>query len=223
MRTRVTKYFKAASAVILMGWALLPTSADAQGIVLTGGTLNLDFADAAIGGNSTTLDRLDKLTWSGGSGGLAGQNLVSNSGAGGDCNGDPHEFWGQSYGEPEGTDPLIIFAGTSATASNLTATSMTTTATGTITCGCGNNSQAGAPTTTVYNVFPAGDPNVNEAALTLAPFSVITWLKQFSEWSMTARLMPTAPPPPGVAIRKAAALAEGKDPDTAVAEARAKV
>ena len=162
MRTRVTKYFKAASAVILMGWALLPTSADAQGIVLTGGTLNLDFADAAIGGNSTTLDRLDKLTWSGGSGGLAGQNLVSNSGAGGDCNGDPHEFWGQSYGEPEGTDPLIIFAGTSATASNLTATSMTTTATGTITCGCGNNSQAGAPTTTVYNVFPAGDPNVNE-------------------------------------------------------------
>ena len=68
-----------------------------------------------------------------------------------------------------------------------------------------------------------GDPNVNEAALTLAPFSVITWLKQFSEWSMTARLMPTAPPPPGVAIRKAAALAEGKDPDTAVAEARAKV
>ena len=68
-----------------------------------------------------------------------------------------------------------------------------------------------------------GDPNVNEATLTLGPFSVITWLKQFPDWSMTARLMPAPPPAPGVAIRKAAALAEGKDPDKAVAEARAKV
>ncbi len=67
------------------------------------------------------------------------------------------------------------------------------------------------------------DPNVNEATLTLGPFSVITWLKQFPDWSMTARLMPAPPPAPGVAIRKAAALAEGKDPDKAVAEARAKV
>ena len=68
-----------------------------------------------------------------------------------------------------------------------------------------------------------GDPNVDEAKLTLAPFSIITWLKQFPQWSITARLMPAAPPPPGVAIRKAAALAEGKDPDKAVTEARAKV
>lgn len=35
--------------------------------------------------------------------------------------------------------------------------------------------------------------------------------------------MPAAPPPPGVATHKAAAMAEGKDPDQAVQEARAKV
>ena len=35
--------------------------------------------------------------------------------------------------------------------------------------------------------------------------------------------MPAAPPAPGVAIKKAAALAEGKDPEKAVQEARAKV
>lgn len=68
-----------------------------------------------------------------------------------------------------------------------------------------------------------GDPNVDDAALTLAPFSVLTWLKQFPSWGLTARLMPAASPPPGVAIQKAAALSEGKDPDRAVAAARAKV
>lgn len=35
--------------------------------------------------------------------------------------------------------------------------------------------------------------------------------------------MPGAPPPPGVAIHKAAAIAEKKDPDQAVIDARAKV
>ena len=64
---------------------------------------------------------------------------------------------------------------------------------------------------------------MNDAALTLAPFSVLTWLKQFPSWTLTARLMPAAPPPPGVAIKKAAALAEGKDPDKEVAIARMKV
>lgn len=37
-----------------------------------------------------------------------------------------------------------------------------------------------------------------------------------------ARLLPPTPPPPGVAIHKAAASAESKDPDRAVADARAK-
>ena len=38
-----------------------------------------------------------------------------------------------------------------------------------------------------------------------------------------AALLPPAPLPPGVAIQKAAASAEQKDPDQAVADARAKV
>jgi hypothetical protein len=123
--------------------------------------LTLDFADPSIGGNSTTLDRLDSLTWSGGSGALAGQNLVANAGPGG-CASDPIEFFGQSYGEPEGTLPVIINAGTGATLSNQTTTSMTSTTSGVVTCSCGNNSPADAASVTVYNVFPAGDPNVNE-------------------------------------------------------------
>ena len=158
---RFMKYVRHAPAALALAWALLPASAGATGIVLTGGTLTLDFADPAIGGNATTLDRLDNLTWSGGSGAIAGQNLVANSGPS-SCNGDPNEFFGQSYGEPEGTNPLIVFAGATATLSNQTTTSMTSTTTGSITCSCGNSTTADAPATTTYNVFPAGDPNVNE-------------------------------------------------------------
>jgi hypothetical protein len=69
----------------------------------------------------------------------------------------------------------------------------------------------------------AGDPNVDEKVLTLAGFSVLPWLDRFEGWHLGAKLMPPAPPPPGVAIKKAAALAEGKDADKAVQEARAKV
>lgn len=68
-----------------------------------------------------------------------------------------------------------------------------------------------------------GDPNVDEKALTLAGFSVLPWLQRFPEWRLGVKLIPAMPPAPGVAIKKAAALAEGKDPDKAVQEARAKV
>jgi hypothetical protein len=156
-------FLRAVIASLGMTWAFLPTgaSAAAQGIVLTGGSLTLDFADPSIGGNSTTLDRLDSLTWSGGSGALAGQNLVANAGPGG-CASDPVEFFGQSYGEPEQTTPGIVIAGAMATLSNQTATSMTSTTTGFLACSCGSNSAADAASVTTYNVFPAGDPNVNE-------------------------------------------------------------
>jgi hypothetical protein len=69
----------------------------------------------------------------------------------------------------------------------------------------------------------ADDPNVDEKVLTLAGFSVLPWLERFASWHLGAKLMPPAPPPPGTAIKKAAALAEGKDADKAVQEARAKV
>lgn len=68
-----------------------------------------------------------------------------------------------------------------------------------------------------------GDPNVDEKTLPLAGFSVLPWLQRFPDWRLGVKLIPAMPPAPGVAIKKAAALAEGKDPDKAVQEARAKV
>ena len=56
----------------------------------------------------------------------------------------------------------------------------------------------------------------------MAQFSVLPWLERFPRWWLGVKLMPPAPPPPGVAIKQAAALAEGKDPDKAVREGRAK-
>jgi hypothetical protein len=67
-----------------------------------------------------------------------------------------------------------------------------------------------------------GDPTVDDTKLTLAQFSVLDWLERFPHWSLGARLLPPAPPPPGVAIKRAAAVAEGKDPERAVTEGRAK-
>ena len=50
----------------------------------------------------------------------------------------------------------------------------------------------------------------------------LLWCR-FPHWSLSIKLMPAAPPAPGVATFKAAAMAEGKDPDQAVNEARQKV
>lgn len=67
------------------------------------------------------------------------------------------------------------------------------------------------------------DPNVAEDIQTLAEYSILPWLQRFPSWRLGVKLIPGAPPAPGVAIKKAAALAEGKDPDKAVQEARSKV
>lgn len=67
------------------------------------------------------------------------------------------------------------------------------------------------------------DPSVDESQVKLQQFSVLTWLDRFPHWQITARPIQHTPPPPGVAIKKAAASAEGKDPEKAVLEARAKV
>ncbi|KAK9864396.1 hypothetical protein WJX84_000437 [Apatococcus fuscideae] len=66
------------------------------------------------------------------------------------------------------------------------------------------------------------DPSVDESQLKLQQFSVLTWLDKFPHWQITARPIQQTPPPPGVAIKKAAATAEGKDPEKAVTEARSK-
>ena len=67
-----------------------------------------------------------------------------------------------------------------------------------------------------------GDPAVDESQLKLEQYSVLAWLRRFPHWGLTVSLLPSAPPPPGVAIQRAAAIAEGKDADRAVQDARAK-
>lgn len=68
-----------------------------------------------------------------------------------------------------------------------------------------------------------GDPTVDESKQTLSQFSVLGWLQRFPHWRLGVRLLPAAPPAPGVATFRAAAMSEGKDPDQAVQEARSKV
>jgi hypothetical protein len=67
-----------------------------------------------------------------------------------------------------------------------------------------------------------GDPTVDETTLKLSQYSLLPWLERFSHWTLSVRLLPGAPPPPGVAIKQAAALAEKKDPERAVQDGRAK-
>ncbi|KAL4458174.1 hypothetical protein ABPG75_013039 [Micractinium tetrahymenae] len=66
------------------------------------------------------------------------------------------------------------------------------------------------------------DPSVDEASLKLSQYSMLAWLERFPHWKLTARLLPPTPLPPGVAIQRAAASAEQKNPEQAVADARAK-
>jgi len=64
------------------------------------------------------------------------------------------------------------------------------------------------------------DPTVNERNLKVKDYSMLAWFERFPHWSLSVTLLPDTPPPPGVAIRKAAAMAENKDPDQAVIDAR---
>ena len=64
---------------------------------------------------------------------------------------------------------------------------------------------------------------MDESKQTLSQFSILGWLQRFPHWRLGVRLMPAAPPAPGVATFRAAAMSEGKDPDQAVQEARTKV
>ncbi|KAL4852662.1 hypothetical protein ACK3TF_006252 [Chlorella vulgaris] len=57
------------------------------------------------------------------------------------------------------------------------------------------------------------DPAVDEGKLKLEQYSLLSWIQRIA-WH-SPRLLPAAPPAPGVAIHKAAASAEQKDPDTA--------
>lgn len=65
-----------------------------------------------------------------------------------------------------------------------------------------------------------GDPTVDESKVFLHMYSILGWVERFPGWGLSVSFLPPTPPAPGVAIHKAAAMAENKDPDKAVADAR---
>ena len=67
-----------------------------------------------------------------------------------------------------------------------------------------------------------GDPAVDESTLLVGTYSFLGWIERFPEWGISVSFPPSTPPAPGVAVHKAAAMAENKDPEKAVAEARMK-
>jgi hypothetical protein len=132
-----------------------------QGIVLSGGNVHLDFADAQFGFETANLDRLDEVVWSGGSGALATTNFVNESGTFPGAS-DPEDFFGESLGvslTSRGDDPFVIDNGYASVASNQTATTLTTTTTGKDFQGNATNVPIAS---TDYTVYGAGDPNQNE-------------------------------------------------------------
>ena len=65
-----------------------------------------------------------------------------------------------------------------------------------------------------------GDPTVDESKLFLRNCSILGWIERFPHWGISVSFLPPTPPAPGVAVHKAAAMAENRDPEKAVAEAR---
>jgi hypothetical protein len=63
-----------------------------------------------------------------------------------------------------------------------------------------------------------GDPLIDEESILVDQCGFLKWLDMF-DWHLTLRMLKDTPPPPGVAIKKAAASAEGEDPEKAVEEA----
>ena len=61
-----------------------------------------------------------------------------------------------------------------------------------------------------------GDPLVDETNTFVKQYTFLQWLEQFPHWCLTVKRAADTPPPPGVAIKKAAASAEQEDPDQAV-------
>src|SRR5580698_9265961 len=83
-----------------------------QGIVLSGGNVHLDFADAQFGFETANLDRLDEVVWTGGSGELATTNFVVEFGDSPGAS-DPEDFFGEALVVPlsmtgRADDPLVI-------------------------------------------------------------------------------------------------------------------
>ena len=81
--------------------------ANAAGHVLANSRLSLTFGDTSVSAFPDN-DRVDAIGWKD-SAGVVRSNYVANGGPS-HC-GDPQEFFGQSYGEPEGTRPYAVIGG----------------------------------------------------------------------------------------------------------------
>jgi hypothetical protein len=117
--------------------------------VLTGSKITLVFANPGSGFTPTTGDRLDSLVWIDSSGKLSG-NLATHGGP--VVCGDPMEFFGQAYGEPEGTLPGMIGAGALSRWMPKSDTSAKSSTSGTTCTG-----QLEAKTVTKYTVYKTAD------------------------------------------------------------------
>jgi len=131
--------------------------AGAAGHVLANTRLSVTFADTAVFAFPDA-DRVDRITWID-SAGLPRSNYVAEGNAL-HC-GDPQEFFGESYAEPDGTLPLMVFAGVKDTWKG-TGTTKGTAKTA-VTGAC--DTAPTATTTTRYKVF-AGAGQVNEMQVT---------------------------------------------------------
>jgi hypothetical protein len=85
--------------------------ASASAHELSNARITAVLADGSAGLNTTTMDRVDSLSWIN-SDGVSTGNIVANSG-GSNC-GDPQEFFGQSYGDTDGNNLLMVVLGASA-------------------------------------------------------------------------------------------------------------
>ena len=95
-------------AALLLSAGLSAVSlAHAAGQVLLNSRLAITFDDTSVFSFSDA-DRVDHIAWIDSSG--VTRNNYTAAGGPSHC-GDPQEFFGQSYGEPEGTCPLMVFGG----------------------------------------------------------------------------------------------------------------
>ena len=67
-----------------------------------------------------------------------------------------------------------------------------------------------------------GDPNVDEEKMKMGDLSVLGWLERFPHWPLYVKFLPPTPPAPGEAAVRAAAIAEDRNPEEMLQEARAK-
>ena len=117
--------------------------------VLIGTKITLVFANPDTGFTATTGDRLDSLRWID-SAGISTGNLAVQGGP--VVCGDPIEFFGQAYGEPEGTLPGMVGAGAMSTWMPKSDLSAKTSTTGTTCTGL-----LAARTVTKYTVYTTPD------------------------------------------------------------------